>query len=100
MVGLEYSQVGDKQLVDATFNHKVDKDTSVGSTVSYDLKQKRISTKTVIEKRVDADGTVIKGKVDNTGFFDVALTGTISPSLSATFSTGGNVSSIINGLAK
>lgn len=38
LIGLEYSQTGDKCSIDASINHKVDIDTQVGSLISYDCK--------------------------------------------------------------
>lgn len=36
LVGLEYNHTGDKCLLEASINHKVDLDTQVGSLISYD----------------------------------------------------------------
>ncbi len=45
--------------------------------------------KSAIEKSLD-ENIVVKGRVDNSGLFDVSVTGAISPTLSATFTTGGS----------
>lgn len=99
LIGLEYNKTGDRQSIDATFNHKINLSTQIGSTVSYDLNQKKLFTKTAIERKLDAT-TSVKAKVDNIGGFDMSLTGAISPTLNATFTTGGQISSFFNGTAK
>jgi len=43
LVGLEYNHTGDLSAIEASFNHKVNLDTSVGSTVIYDLNKKSLS---------------------------------------------------------
>lgn len=96
LIGFEYNQTGDKQSVDASFNHKLNMSTSVGSTVSYDLSQSKITTRIALEKKLD-DTTTAKVRVDNVGQFDLSLTGLVTPQLTATFSTGGSLTSVING---
>ena len=65
--------------IEATINHKVNLDTSVGSTIIYDLTRKRISNQNVIERRIDPN-TTVKAKIDNLGLFDLSVSGSISPS--------------------
>jgi Eukaryotic porin len=74
LLGLEYNQTGDLQALEATINHKVNLDTSVGSTIVYDLSKKRLSNQNVIESRIDPS-TTIKAKIDNLGLFDLSVTG-------------------------
>lgn len=77
LIGLEYNQVGDRQFVDASFNHKINKTTSVGNTVSYDIVSKKISSITVLEKMLEA-GSTVKAKVDSNGIYDLSLTADLS----------------------
>ena len=99
LCGLEYNHIGDLKAIEATINHKVNLDTSVGSSIVYDLERKRLSNKNVIERRLDPN-TTVKAKIDNLGLFDLAVTGNLSQTLSATFTTGGNIASFFNGVAK
>lgn len=99
LIGLEYSQTGDKTALNASLNHKVNLTTEVGNIISYDLNLKRITNQTVLSKRVDPS-TTLKGRIDNGGFFDFSVSGAISPSLTATFTTGGSLSNVFDGQAK
>jgi len=99
LVGLEYHHTGDMSAIETTINHKVNLDTSVGSTIIYDLTKKRLSNQNVIERRIDPN-TTVKAKIDNLGLFDLSVSGSISPSLQATFTSGGNIASFFNGVAK
>ena len=65
LVGLEYSQTGDKCSIDCSLNHKVDLSTQVGSVISYDCSQHKVSSTTVVERKLSPDGTTIKAKIDN-----------------------------------
>ena len=85
--------------IETTINHKVNLDTSVGSTIIYDLDKKRLSNQNVIEHRIEPN-TTVKAKIDNLGLFDLSVSGSISPSLQATFTSGGNITSFFNGVAK
>jgi hypothetical protein len=98
LIGLEYNQMGDRTSLDATFNHKINQTTSVGSMISLDLGTKLLQSSTVVEKRLD-DGNVVKGKVDSRGGFDVSLSSALGKSLTATLTTGGTISSILEGQA-
>ncbi|TNV81754.1 hypothetical protein FGO68_gene10967 [Halteria grandinella] len=99
LLGLELNQVGDQRMVEGIINHKVDANTQLGSSITLDLDKRVVSTRSVIEKRFD-DAMVFKGRVDNSGLFDVSLTGQLDPTFSATFSTGGSLSNVINGQAR
>ena len=78
LVGVEYNNTGDLSAVEASFNHKVNLDTSVGSTIIYDLNKKSLSNQNVVEHRLDTN-TTLKAKVDNLGLFDLSIQGIISP---------------------
>lgn len=95
LLGLELCTIGDQRRLEASINHRANPTTQLGTLVSLDLDRKVVSTKGVIEKSFDNE-TTLKGRVDNLGLFDLSLTGSLSPTLKATFSTGGSVSSFIN----
>ena len=45
-------------------------------------------------------GSTVKAKVDSNGIYDLSLTADLSSQLSATFTTGGSASSILDGQTK
>ena len=93
---LEYSKVGDKETLDASFFHIANPSTIIGSTFSYDTSIRKIEVQTAIAHTVDENVTY-KGRVNNHGDIDLTLKGRLSPSLTAEFSTGCNLSGFFHG---
>ena len=93
---LEYSQVGDKQTVDASVFHASNPNTSVGSIFSFDTQTKKVEVKTAVSHDVDENVT-LKSRINNLGDLDVSVQSKLSPNLTAEFSTGLNLSGIFHG---
>lgn len=69
---LEFSQVGDKQTVDASVFHAPSPATSVGSIFSYDTQTKKVEVKTALSHAVD-ENVSLKSRVNNLGDLDVSV---------------------------
>jgi hypothetical protein len=95
-LGLEYNHIGDRQSLDGTIYHKASAYTKIASSFSLDMASKKIGLKTAVEHELDAK-TTLKSRIDNFGALDLALTSSLSDKLSATFSTGGNLSGFFSG---
>jgi hypothetical protein len=93
---VEYSKVGDKETVDASFFHAANPNTTVGSTFSYDTKVHKIGVTTALSHTVD-ENVSLKSRVNNHGDVDLSLKGKLSSSLTAEFSTGCNLSGFFHG---
>jgi hypothetical protein len=88
---VEYSKIGDKETVDASFFHIANPNTTVGSTFSYDTKINKIGVTTALSHAVD-ENVSLKSRVNNHGDIDLMVKGKLSPSLTAEFTTGCNIS--------
>lgn len=88
---LEYSKVGDKETIDASFYHIANPFTVIGSTFSYNTQFHKIGVTTAISHNVD-ENISYKGRVNNHGDIDFLLRGKISPTLTAEFTSGCNLS--------
>lgn len=95
-VGVEYNHIGDKYSLDGSVYHRATPLTSVGSTFSLDFNTKKIGMKAAFNHTLDAH-TAIKTRVDSFGALDVTATAKISDKLTASFTTGGNISAFFSG---
>lgn len=95
-IGLEYNHIGDKYSVDGSVYHKASAQTTVGSTFCLDLNTKKIGMKAAFDHKLDAQ-TTLKTRFDNFGALDVTATSKLSDKLTASFTTGGNVSAFFSG---
>ena len=92
----EYSKVGDKETLDTSFYHIVNPWTVIGSTFSYNTQFRKIGVTTAVAHAVD-DNISYKARVNNHGDVDFLLRGRLSPSLTAEFTSGCNLSGFFHG---
>jgi Eukaryotic porin len=93
---LEYSKVGDKESVDASFFHQANPNSSVGSVFSYDTTTHKVGVTSSLSHIVD-ENVSLKSRINNLGDLDASIKSKLSQNLTAEYHAGFNLSGIFHG---